>query len=145
MTALLQEVAKERIAKTNNAYANTAPLSDDDNNIIQFWGGGAGTSETGTTINLFQQHPPFDIIVIYGNQTVSVSNLGSFGATYVGDNPLFTDTNERLVEPGEVSPPARLKLEACEIIGMSTQYTISGEIISETYDLVINDISIPSA
>lgn len=146
MTALLKEVAKERLANTNGAYANSAPLSTDDQNILAFWGGsGAPTNQTGQTINLYQEHPPFDIIIIYGNQPTSVSTLGSLASADAGNNPLFVDTNEQLVEPASSSGVSqRLILQACEITNMGTMYDTSGNLICEAYDLIVNDINIPS-
>ncbi len=141
MTNLLQEVAKERLNQTNGAYANSAPLSTDDYNILQFWGGGQSTLETGSTINVYQQHPPFDIIITYGQQSTSVTNLSQINSLDSGDNPLFTDTNERLVLTS--GPAKQIKLIACEITTMSTQYTTSGDTICESYDLLVNDISMP--
>lgn len=141
MTALLKEVARERLANTNGAYVNSKPLTTDDQNILHFWGGGEATNQTGTVTNLYQEHPPFDIIINYGNQDTSVSNFNQIAAMDAGNNPLFVDTNERLVAGTGTSQT--LNLLACEITSMSTQYTTSGEIICETYDLIINDISIP--
>jgi len=141
MTNLLQEVAKERLAQTNNAYANTAPLSTDDQNILNFWGTGVGNAETGNTINLYQQHPPFDIIVTYGNQSTNIVTFAEGVQNNAGNNPLFLDTNERLVL--SAGPTQQIKLEACEITSMSTQYSTSGDVLCETYDLIVNDISMP--
>jgi hypothetical protein len=152
MTNLLREVAKERLDSTNAAYVNSAPLSTDDANVVQFWGGGAGTSQTGSQINIYQQHPPFDMIVIYGiqetsigpnGQQITVDSSGNIALNDLGNNALYLDTNERLVE-NTTGPSHRLILQSCEIINMSTQFTTSGELISETYDLIVNDISLPT-
>lgn len=144
MKNMLQEVAKERLANTNGAYANTVPLSTDDQNILNFWGGGPGTSQTGNTLNLYQEHPPFDIIVIYGQQPVSISNINAGATQEAGNNPLFVDINEQLIEPTDTNVSKRLILQACEITNMSTQYTTSGEVICEDYRLMVNDINFPS-
>ena len=148
MTNLLQEVAKERGSSTSTAVSNVT-LSPDDLNIMNFWGTGTGGNyETGDRLNLYQAHPVFDIIVTYGTQQTSATTLQSSttnlaqGYAYAESNdPLFVDTNERLVS-SDINAGHQIKLVSCEITNMSTQFTTSGEVVCETYDLMVNDISI---
>lgn len=144
MTDLLQEVSRERMARTNEMYGNTAGLNTDDENTVRFWGGDNSNPQPGSTIDLFQQHPPFDLILIYGQQSVSISNPNQNTNQEIGNNPLFVDTNELLVENVNGNVGQRVILKSCQITQYSQAIGIDGAALSDLYQLTINDIIIPS-
>ena len=144
MTLLLKEVAKARLARTTPNGANPK-FTEDDQNILNFWGNGIGdlyfNDSLGSVANLYQEHPAFDIIITYGQQDSSVSDFGQVVAKDNGNNSLFVDTNERLITNTD-NAGHQIKLAACEITNMNTQYNTSGQVIFETYDLMVNDVII---
>lgn len=139
MTKLLAQVATSRLNQTTQ-YSNTN-ISQDDQNILQFWSGQGGTNtmQTGSTVNLYQEHPPFDMVLIYGVQDVSLTNMNNVVTSHAQSNPWYVDTNERLVDSVTTDQSNRIVLKSCEILGMSTSYTPSGDIIQETYNFVAFD------
>ena len=100
--------------------------------------------------HIFSVHPPFNLIILYGLQNLSV-NPGTYAGDryeiwekYAQDTPLAFDINERLVESDPEDQATRIVLEAVEFSDMSTGYGPDGSVVTETYSFFARDVIIPT-
>lgn len=146
MVNLLSKAATGRV-NGNQEYVLRG-LDTDEKHIEQYWTRNINADIAySNNKSLFNSHPPFNLIIMYGLQSVSLaSNRGEQYAevlgSYQNDTPLFTDTNERLVAT-ETDNSMRIVLYGCELTKMSTEYAPDGSPIIEQYQFFAKDIATP--
>lgn len=148
MTRVLSKAATARV--NGNRESSIRGLDRDESLIEQYWSRNINddTMFSSTGKNLFSSHPPFNLIIVYGIQTASISseNKGQMYsdalAEYKNDTPLYTDVNERLV-PTDSTNAMRIILNNCEIVKFSTEYSPDGQPIAEQYQFFARDIDTP--
>ncbi len=145
MRDLLASAATNRANQTN-VNSVIRGLDEDEANIEKYW-----TKNIDPTISakdnkhLWSSHPPFNFVIVYGVQNVSVNDLyASDGykdtlARYKNAPALMADTNERLV----AANPERLDryvIENVELTTLQVEYAPDGQPIAETYSFVARDL-----
>lgn len=158
MKDVLSEAAQYKAKKS---YYYSRPLTNDDVNLQKFWGINK-LSDPALQMpnvyskvelrNIFSIHPPFSFVIKYGWQDTSVQHPASTTGeipSWVSDwdqlateGSMFTDTNERLVDPSIVPSGYGFVcyLDACEITGMQTSFDTNGQPIAETYSFFARDM-----
>lgn len=151
MRRLLSKAAQARALNAGGVYyKNYRTLTDDDTNIEQFWGRNIDPAITAQGKHIFSVHPPFNLIIVYGIQSISLNPMTYDGDRYDlwdqydQDTPLALDINERLVESDPQDQASRIILEAVELVDKSTGFGPDGAVISETYNFFARDTIIPS-
>jgi hypothetical protein len=146
----IAEAAANRSQKNqvdNQSYHRA--LTQDDKLIEQYWGNNlldAGMGASGQ--HVFSVHPPFNLIIIYGVQPVSVpddaTNYQSFYSNHYNDreNVMMTDDNHRLVESDPLYQN-RIIIDAVEIKSCHQAYTTDGAQCSEIYSFFARDAIVP--
>lgn len=147
MRDMLARVAVAR-SKRSVAPYSVRPLTEDDTNIQKYWGRNIDPDYGNVKKRVFSVHPPFSFVVIYGLQNISLPQLTvGLGAgmieEYEGDNPLYTDQNERLVEADRGDQSSRIVLESCELTSVNISYTPDGSVCAETYQFFGRDYIVP--
>jgi hypothetical protein len=144
MKRVLVKAAESR-ARGQSSYRSTRDLTEDDENIEKYWGKNLDPAALQAGKHIFSVHPPFSLVVVYGIQNLSLSDLSVDGQieirnAYNSDNPLMTDLNERLVEVDSVDQTNRIILDACELTGVQRAITSDGSVLTETYSFFARDI-----
>lgn len=152
MTDQVSRAAESRV--NGNVDYNIAGLDIDEQNITQYWDrhfteNSQSNNNQDTSRNLFNTHPPFNFVIVYGIQSVSVDNIAANGYaevynSYKEDNALMTDINERLVEADPIDQSMRFVIENVELTGMQTEYSPDGQVCSEVYSFFARDMYSPS-
>lgn len=149
MTRMLSKAATVRAeGKTQFAIRG---LDRDEKLIEQYWGRNKnnGISTYQDNKNIFNAHPPFNLIIMYGLQSNTLAANADTRTSQVlenyrqGQTPLMTDINERLVATHEENP-MRIVLENCEIVKLHTEYQPDGAPLIETYSFFARDMIIPN-
>jgi hypothetical protein len=147
---LIAAAAENRSQKNqmdNQSYHRA--LTQDDKLIEQYWGNNlldAGMGASGQ--HVFSVHPPFNFIVVYGVQPVSVpddaTNYQSFYSNHYNDrdNVMLTDDNHRLVESDPLYQN-RIIIDAVEIKACQRSYDPDGALCAETYSFFARDAVVP--
>jgi hypothetical protein len=150
MKDLLATAASNRANKNLvDALGYSRALTSDDKNIEQWWGTNMMDPGLGAGgRNLFSSHPPFNFIIIYGVQPVSVPGDVNgyqqfYNAHYANsDNVILTDENHRLVE-SDPSFNNRIIIDAVELKSCQQSYTPDGALCMETYSFFARDAVVP--
>lgn len=146
MARMLSKAATAR-ANKNAKYAIRG-LDKDESLIEQYWGRNINDdSSYSNGRNIFSSHPPFNLVIVYGIQSSSITGNGAAKYNevikqYRDDTPLYQDTNERLVAT-EADNAMRIVLENVELIKMGTQFAPDGTPITETYNFFARDLITP--
>lgn len=125
-----------------DAY-NPIRTERDQANLKKYWG---GNLDVDSNQHLFSTHPPFNLLLKFGIQDVSVGDsyevdetVARIRSSYgdVDKQRMWTDVNERLVE----KPVQRIDilLENIDIISKSTQVDSTGQPVMETYTFMARD------
>lgn len=148
MTRLLSKAATAR-ADGKKSYRYNRELTEDDSNIEKYWGKNmdASVGANGGK-QVFSVHPPFSLVILYGVQNLSISEVSGSGRTeiwdkYQTDYPLALDTNERLVESDPVWQANRIVLDQVELNAMETSFSPDGMVVAEQWSWEARDIIIP--
>jgi hypothetical protein len=134
--------------QATSSSGQSAPLSRDDQLIEQYWHQNIEMSSGVRGHNKFSSHPPFDFMLIYGLQSVSIGENSalhnkSLLDKFRNDNlPLYTDTNERLVAADTAA--MRFKIEGVELTNVQVEFSPDGTVCSEVYSFLARDMYIPS-
>ena len=118
-------------------------LDVDQTKIEQYWGRNIDPSQVSQ--NVWSIHPPFNIILVYGMQTVSVDALPlpehqAILDQWKNDTATYTDINERLVNIDSKTGSSRTVIENVELTGMQTEIGVDGQAIVEIYSFFARDI-----
>jgi hypothetical protein len=155
MRRALEAAAEARQNRVNagvaGSYSYYRGLTPDDANIQKYWSNNLDPALASTGKQIFSTHPPFTFVIVYGVQSVSVDATnaplsiasGAF-EQYEFDNPLYQDTNERLVDSDPVSQANRIIIDDVELVNMSTEYHSTGQLIVEDYQFIARDTIIPA-
>lgn len=146
------EARQNRVAShVAGSYTYFRGLTDDDANIEKFWGQNLDPALASTGKQIFSTHPPFTFVVVYGVQSMSINaqNANSMGLNgafqaYQEDNPIYQDTNERLVDSDPFDQSNRYILDDVELVNLSTEFHSNGQLICEDYQFVARDYIIPA-
>ncbi|HJS83589.1 MAG TPA: hypothetical protein VJ742_12220 [Nitrososphaera sp.] len=148
MTELLQLAAKNRSEAYTNAGMSKG-ITEDDRNIQTYWGKNLDPAVSYLGNQIFSIHPPFNISIIYGVQSVSAAQSiqPNYEAAYQEyfedkDNAMFTDENHRLVEAAPDNS-YRIVLHAVELKSVQRQFTSDGSPCIETYTFFARDVYQP--
>lgn len=139
------KIRAERLAD-NKPLFPIRGLNDDEANIEKYWKKNLDPSLTAGQNHLFSVHPPFNMIIVYGVQDVSITDqTGAFRANqtrfkYANSTALMSDTNERIVEPDQDKYQMRILIENVELLSRQTEYTPEGDPVMETYSFMARDI-----
>lgn len=142
------EYAADARAKGSGAYSTVRGLTEDDSNIEKYWGRNMDPSILSAGRHIFSVHPPFNFVIVYGVQNVSIAENRSLPQAadlynrYNTDAPLMTDTNERLVESDPKDQANRSIIEAVEIVKMDTAIA-NDSIVVENYQFFARDCTSP--
>lgn len=147
MTDMIKRAAEARVAKwTTNPIRG---LDRDETKIREYWSRNIDTSasfnEGGRTI--FSAHPPFNLIIDFNMQSVSV-NESPFAIAdelyekYNGGPANIQNYNERLVDT-DMDDTMHYILENVELTSMETQFTPAGDVAAETYSFFARDLRTP--
>lgn len=147
MTEAIAKAAIQRSILSKNGYGWTQyPLHSpgvDEANIDKFWNKNIdpGTAD----LNMFSVHPPFNFIIQYGMQETSVvpnnpsTRANDLKQMFKDNDPMMSDTNERLVKNPIKQHGTKILLESIEIISKSIEYTTDGSPLLETYTFMARD------
>lgn len=139
---ILTEAAKTRAG--NRGLTPIRGLDVDETNIEQYWGRHLN-DDTTKDRNLFSIHPPFNIVVEYGIQSLSVADDPTRRSNEVigryndSDSAMFTDVNERLVHSSYNSGFNYVILNNCEITSKQVEVSPEGTVCSEVYAFFARD------
>lgn len=139
---LLTEAAITRKQGTESLYP-IRNLNKDEENIEKYWSLNIDSSLVGVTVdntrNIWSSHPPFNFVIVYGMQDISISDYNSGNLKRL-KNPqnLLVDTNDRLVS--ENITPTRHVIENVELTSMQVEYTPDGQPVGETYTFIARDL-----
>lgn len=120
-------------------------LDIDETNIQQYWGRNLHDNDNQDR-NIFSVHPPFNLIVEYGIQPISLApDPWGRAAEVVGryhetGSAMFTDVNERLVHASADRGNMEVILTNVELTGMQAEFTPEGNICSEVYSYFARDV-----
>lgn len=147
MRDILAEVASARAGQ--NTEFPIRDLEVDEQNIERYWTKNIDTSNyLNQSKNLWSAHPPFNFVIVYGIQDVSVSaydqKVVDVVNRYTRDQALMTNENERLVEADSIDHTSRIVLEAIELTGVQVEYNTSGQICSEVYSFFGREVYTPT-
>jgi hypothetical protein len=127
-----------------------APLSEDDQNLLTYWGNNMDASLQPGQYNLFSDHPPFTFMIQYGVQDISANqNIANqlnaaFAQSATLTNGGVTNINDRLVGPDPTLQQYMvILLDGCQLINMETGYDTTGRPISEAYNFIAHDVIYP--
>lgn len=142
--ALINQTATKA---SNRSYPYFKDLTEDDENILKYWGSNLDPSYDTLNRNLFSVHPPFSLTVTYGVQDISIDtskmmpDVSEFLTAYYNDsdNVLMTDENQRLV-PSSPNGDNRFFIDSIELKSCQRSFTSDGSICVETYTFVARDI-----
>lgn len=146
------EARQNRIAGgQGGSYSYYRGLTADDANIEKYWGQNLDPALASTGKQIFSTHPPFTFVIVYGVQSMSldgtnngVSGVGAAFDVFQNDNPLYQDTNERLVDSDPIDQANRYILDDVELINMTTGYDSTGKLVVEDYQFIARDYLIPA-
>lgn len=146
MKRLLAAAARARAGGNNNDYY-PAPghWTNDDENIDRYWHktiDPSAQSQSGTEWSI---HPPFDLVIVYGIQDISIGDVDydDMYARYDKDVALSHDHNQRLVEHHDSDSPSRHILAKCELTAVQKAYSPDSHIVAEKYEFFAKDIFTP--
>jgi len=146
------EARQNRVASHSaGSYTYYRGLTTDDANIEKYWSQNLDPALASTGKQIFSTHPPFTFVVVYGLQSMSLnaqnaSSQGLSGAfnAYQEDNPMYQDTNERLVDSDPFDQSNRIILDDVELLNFNTEYHSTGQLIVEDYQFIARDYIIPA-
>lgn len=151
MRDLLAEAARKRSSLSQSDDVFVRHITDDDRKIQQYWHKTLDPAYLQASSSLvFSSHPPFNLVVVYGIQNISVpynTVSDSYQSYYQNhysekDNTIMSDTNHRLVE-SDPQFANRIVIEAIELTGLTREYTPDGSVCMETYDFFARDTYTP--
>lgn len=153
MRKLLEKAASSRAAvngaqKSTMSGRDSRPLTDDDASINKFWGDNLDPYLGEAGKQMFSIHPPFNFVVTYGVQDLSLSpaNWNPRASQFVdiyADNAQSMDVNGRFSDSDPINQTSQLRIEAVELQNMSTGFTPDGSVVAETYTFFARDLVIP--
>jgi hypothetical protein len=139
MRQLIQEASDTR-RESRESVHRIRNLDGDEQNIEKYWRPSVDSSLYGRDPrNIWSSHPPFNFVIVYGLQDVSIADYQSGNLKRL-ENPqkLLVDTNDRLVS--ETLSPTRYLLENIELTSLQVEYTPDGQPIGETYTFIARDL-----
>jgi hypothetical protein len=148
MKNLLSEAAINRQQKSNSIHPIRG-LDSDEENLSLYWGKNLDSALLGEndTRHLWSSHPPFNFVIVYGVQNVSLSSITDKSQDrrdtihkYAESPLLMADTNERLVS--QKQDPSRYLIENVELTSMQVEYSPDGQPVGETYSFIARDMFI---
>lgn len=119
------------------------PLSEDDANLEKYWGKTRDEKQPGVK-HIFLSHPPFDIIVSYGQESYPPDQYydiftNSSELQQAGDE-VYYDINERFLNPDDTKTRPRIFIEQCHLTTMGMQMEPTGQPLMEAYTFFARDI-----
>lgn len=140
MRDLIQESADTRRQNREGVH-RIRNLDGDEENIEKYWSLNVDSSldKDKDQRHLWSSHPPFNFVIVYGMQDISIVNYESSNLKRL-ENPqkLLVDTNDRLVS--ETLSPTRYVIENVELTSLQIEYTPDGQPIGETYSFIARDL-----
>lgn len=145
LTGLIGKSADLRSKTSDIQRYAIRQLDTDETNINQYWRRNYDSNLDINQQHLFSIHPPFNLIIKYGLQETSAVNMdpakraNELQSKYNGSTPIYTDTNERLVQNPSVADEMKIILENIEIVSKSVDYNSDGDPILENYTFIARD------
>jgi hypothetical protein len=149
---LTEKIAKATAvrAKTTRSTSNfhalsVGGLSEDDVNIDKYWRRNYDTNLEAGQQHLFSVHPPFNFVIEYGIQEVSLTandpdtRARDIQNVYQKVDPWMTDVNERLVPQPSALPQMKILLENIELTSKQVEYNVDGDPLMENYTFIARD------
>ncbi len=143
MRDILTEAAKTRA--DNRGLSPIRGLDMDESNIEQYWGRHLGDNSNQDR-NIFSIHPPFNLVIEYGMQSISIAKDPAGRVQQVvgrytdGDSAMFTDVNERLVHSSYNSGYNMVTLNNVELTSKQVEISPEGVVCSEVYSFFARDV-----
>lgn len=136
----IQEASNTRREAKEGTY-NIRNLDGDEENIEKYWSLNIDSSLDASKDrrHLWSSHPPFNFVIVYGMQDVSIADYETNNLQRLKDpQKLFVDVNDRLVS--EHLSPTRYVIENVELTSLQIEYTPDGQPIGETYSFIARDL-----
>lgn len=141
--------AKTSQKNSSEAYA-LRHLDGDVANIERYWRRNYDSALDSGDRHLFSIHPPFNFLIKYGIQDVTLFSAvpGSAGRAvevrqdFASNGPMWTDTNERLFDTESnqgIPNGGKILLENIELTSKTVEFDPSGDPILETYSFIARD------
>lgn len=148
MVRMLSEAATARVNKQSKYIIRG--LDKDEELIDQYWGRNMNDDSAYSLDgkNLFSSHPPFNLVIVYGIQSSSITGSSAERSQEIvtnyrsDDTPLLTDINERLVQ-SDPTTPMRIVLENVELTKLHVEYQPDGTPLFESYSFFARDMITP--
>lgn len=148
MTEKVAQAAKLRAkrAATGTSMFPIRGLDEDEANMERYWRRNYDSNLNHGQQHLFSIHPPFNFVVVYGMQDVSLKELTSsrrieeVRSKFHNSTAMMGDVNERLVEVDPDDNKMRILIENVEIVSRQTEYNPEGDPILEVYSFMARDI-----
>jgi hypothetical protein len=140
MRNLIQESADTR-REAQEGVHRIRNLDGDEENIERYWSLNVDSSldKDKDQRHIWSSHPPFNFVIVYGMQDVSIADYQSTNLKRLEDpQKLLVDTNDRLVS--ETLSPTRYVIENVELTSLQIEYTPDGQPIGETYSFIARDL-----
>lgn len=145
LTGLIGKSADLRSKTTEVQRYSLKQLDIDESNLNLYWRHNYDTNLDANQQHLFSIHPPFNLVIQYGIQETSAVNIdpskraSDITAKFNGTNPMYVDTNERLVPNPSVASEMKIILENIELISKSVDYNSEGDPVIENYTFLARD------
>lgn len=163
MTELLEKAAKNRVASGKNRYkdynrtskdsivsrlSSEGFTSEDEKNVEKYWSYSQldrisrdpGISDR----NIFSAHPPFNFVILYGVDEVSMTPFSAAMSPDLEirnnfDRMFFTDINQRTVRTDNITSGMKIILQQVNLLNVSVMYAPGGMPIGERYSFIARD------
>lgn len=113
-------------------------LSEDDELLDRYWGITRDEKAPGTK-HVFLSHPPFDIIISYGQESYKPGEYFDALEQHAGDEVIY-GINERFVNPDETYVRPRIFIENVNLTNLGMQIEPTGQPLMEAYTFFARDI-----
>lgn len=154
MADILTDAAKNRAnsaAFGRDVKYHIRGLDTDEENINQYWGRNIDNAPAMDNYgrHIWSVHPPFNFVIIYGVQSISVSNDPVARRTdvmdrYQRDPALFQNQNERLVDSNPGTNSGKRVIENVELQQMQSIVDSDGSVLAERYSFMARDVIEPN-
>lgn len=139
MYYLLSEAAK----KYDKMPERPRPTTDDEINLQQYWGKTRDEKHP-LTKHMFLSHPPFDIIISYGQESFPQDKYFQafpleYGLSTKAGDEIYYDINERFINPDDVYKRPRIFIEHVQLTTMGMQIEPTGQPLMEAYSFFARD------
>lgn len=142
-TANIEQAKKDSHVDTNSNLTET-----DQALVQQYWRQNLDPALILEQRNLFSAHPPFDIVITYGVQEMSVGTYTANPAQQflpnTNNNPAFADVNERLISADPARKDNQIILQGVEILSVQQTFEPGGTVCSEVYNFFAKEMVKPS-